>query len=147
MREITVAVVQMHPHLAEVQENLVQMSRFIEEICLRQKTALVVFPELATTGYKCGMRFTELAERVPGPTVNLIAQQAQEFSPRGGPQPGPGRRRGVVRPGQLGGAPHRGVAQLRAGPGLRERCLRGCGCLLRGEHDRGAARDPSRRRG
>jgi predicted amidohydrolase len=80
MREVTIAVVQMHPHLADVQENLVQMSHFIEEICLRQKTDLIVFPELATTGYECGVRFTDLAERVPGPTVNLIAQQAREFS-------------------------------------------------------------------
>ncbi|MFQ6059235.1 MAG: carbon-nitrogen hydrolase family protein [Anaerolineae bacterium] len=80
MREVTVAVVQMHPRLADISENLVHMSQLIEEICSRQKTDLVVFPELATTGYECGVRFTELAERVPGPTVNIIAQRAQEFN-------------------------------------------------------------------
>ena len=79
MREVTVAVVQMNPHLANVQENLVRMSEFIEEICLRQKVNLIVFPELITTGYECGVQFTDLAERAPGPIVNLVAQRAAEF--------------------------------------------------------------------
>ncbi len=79
MREVTIAVVQMEPHLASVQDNLVRMSEFIEQICIRQKTDLIVFPELVTTGYECGVQFTELAERAPGPTVNLIAQRAAEF--------------------------------------------------------------------
>jgi predicted amidohydrolase len=80
MKEIRVAVVQMNPRLAEVSENLVHMSNFVEKICSEQKVDLVVFPELVTIGYECGMRFTELAERVPGPTVNLLAQRAAEFN-------------------------------------------------------------------
>ena len=80
MKEIRVAVVQMNPLLAEVGENLVQMSNFVEKICSEQKVDLVVFPELVTTGYECGMRFTDLAERVPGPTANLLAQRAAEFN-------------------------------------------------------------------
>ena len=80
MKEITVAVVQMDPRLAEVSENLVQMSDFVAKICSEQQVDLVVFPELVTTGYECGMRFTELAERVPGPAVNLLAQRAGEFN-------------------------------------------------------------------
>jgi len=80
MREVTVAVVQMQPHLADVQTNLARMSEFVEQICLRQKTDLIVFPELVTTGYECGVQFTELAERDSGPIVNLIAQRAAEFS-------------------------------------------------------------------
>lgn len=80
MKEIRVAVVQMNPRLAEVSENLMQMSGFVDQICREQKVDLVVFPELITTGYECGMRFTDLAERVPGPTVNLLAQRAADFS-------------------------------------------------------------------
>jgi predicted amidohydrolase len=80
MRDVTIAVVQMHPHLNEIPTNLERMSELIGEICLRQKTDLIVFPELVTTGYECGVRFTDLAERVPGPSVNLIAQRAREFS-------------------------------------------------------------------
>ncbi len=80
MNEIRVAVVQMNPRLAELSENLVQMSDFVDKICSEQKIDLVVFPELVTTGYECGVRFTDLAERVPGPTANLLAQRAAEFS-------------------------------------------------------------------
>ena len=80
MREITVAVVQMQPKLNEVSENLIRMTDFVEKICLEQKIDLIVFPELITTGYECGVRFTDLAERVPGHTANLMAQQAAEFN-------------------------------------------------------------------
>jgi predicted amidohydrolase len=79
MRDITVAVVQMKPVLNEMENNLVQISEWIKKIATAQKTDLVVFPELCTTGYECGVRFTELAQRVPGPTMNLVAQRASEF--------------------------------------------------------------------
>ncbi len=79
MREITVAVVQMQPKLGEVGDNVTHMMEFIEKICLEQRVDLIVFPELINTGYECGVRFTDLAEKVPGHTVNLMAQQAAEF--------------------------------------------------------------------
>jgi predicted amidohydrolase len=79
MREITVAVVQMYPRLGGVEDNLTRMSEFIEKICLQEKVDLIVFPELVITGYECGVRFTELAERIPGHSVNLLAQRASEF--------------------------------------------------------------------
>jgi predicted amidohydrolase len=80
MREITVAVVQMQPRLYEVGDNLIRMTEFIEKICMEQRVDLIVFPELITTGYECGVRFTDLAEKVPGHAANLIAQQAAEFN-------------------------------------------------------------------
>jgi predicted amidohydrolase len=79
MREVTVATVQMKPKLGETEENLVKMSELVAKIAGQQKVDLIVFPELITSGYECGVRFTDLAQRVPGPTVNLIAQRAQEF--------------------------------------------------------------------
>ena len=79
MREITVATVQTEPQLANIGDNLAQMEGFVRQICTEQHVDLILFPELATTGYECGVRFTELAERVPGPTVNLLAQWAEEF--------------------------------------------------------------------
>jgi len=79
MREITVAVVQMQPKLYEVGDNLIRMTEFVENICLEQQVDLIVFPELITTGYECGVQFTDLAERVPGPTVNLIAERAADY--------------------------------------------------------------------
>jgi predicted amidohydrolase len=79
MREITVATVQFQPKLGEPEENLVKMSDFVSKIASQQKVDLIVFPELATSGYELGVRFTELAQRVPGPSVNLMAQRAAEF--------------------------------------------------------------------
>jgi len=80
MQEITVAVVQMNPHLGKVEDNLIAMGKFVDTICTQQKTDLIVFPELATTGYELGLRFTDVAERVPGHAVNLLAQRAADYN-------------------------------------------------------------------
>ncbi len=79
MREVTIAVVQMKPRLGEAEENLVKMTEMVSKIASQQKVDLIVFPELITSGYELGVRFTELAQRVPGPTVNLMAQRANEY--------------------------------------------------------------------
>src|SRR5574342_469070 len=79
MREVTVATVQMKPRLGETEENLVKMSDLVAKIAGQQKVDLIVFPELATTGYEAGKNFTDLAQRVPGASVNVMAQRAQEF--------------------------------------------------------------------
>ena len=78
MREVTVAVVQMDTKLGEPEVNLAKMSDFVRKITSEQKVDLIVFPELATTGYECGVRFTQLTQRVPGPAVNVLAQRANE---------------------------------------------------------------------
>ncbi|MFQ5613546.1 MAG: carbon-nitrogen hydrolase family protein [Anaerolineae bacterium] len=80
MREVKIALVQMAPRLGEVGENLARMAKYVEEISLEQRVDLILFPELATTGYENGVRFTDLAEKVPGHAVNLMAQQAREFN-------------------------------------------------------------------
>ena len=79
MREVTVAAVQMRPVLNEMEENLVRMADYIAKICGSQKVDIIVFPELITTGYECGVRFTDLAQRIPGASVNVVAQRAAEF--------------------------------------------------------------------
>lgn len=79
MREISIAVVQMSPKLNEQSENLLKMSEMIGKIASQEKVDLIVFPELITSGNELGLRFTELAQRVPGPTVNLIAQRANDY--------------------------------------------------------------------
>ncbi|PJF39743.1 MAG: carbon-nitrogen hydrolase family protein [Chloroflexi bacterium] len=79
MREITIAIAQLQPKLGEAEDNLVKMSEMISNIASQQKVDLIVFPELVTSGYELGVRFTELAQRVPGPTVNLMAQRANEY--------------------------------------------------------------------
>lgn len=79
MREVTIAIVQMKPLLGEPEENLVKMSEWIGKIASQQKVDLIVFPELITSGSELGVRFTEIAQRIPGPTVNLIAQRANDY--------------------------------------------------------------------
>lgn len=79
MRELTIATVQFAPKQGEPEENLVKMSEFVSKIASQQKVDLIVFPELATSGNELGVKFTEVAQRIPGPTVNLMAQRAAEF--------------------------------------------------------------------
>jgi len=79
MRELSVATVQMKPELGQMEDNLLKMSEFIARVATEQPVDLIIFPELITTGYEIGPRFPQLAQRIPGPTVNLIAQRASEF--------------------------------------------------------------------
>ncbi len=79
MREVNLAVVQTSPIVGQVQENLQRMDRFIEEICASHHVDLIVFPELATTGYECGIQFNDLAEPVPGHSVGYLGKRAAEF--------------------------------------------------------------------
>lgn len=79
MREVTIALVQMSPLLNQVEQNLTTMSKFVEEICLQQKVDLIIFPELCTTGYECGVQFANLAERVDEHSVNTLSKQAAEY--------------------------------------------------------------------
>ena len=80
MPEITIAVVQFQPVLNEPDENIRRMSDFIQKICTEQPVDLIVFPELATTGHECGLRFTDFAEPIPGPTVSRLAKDAAQFN-------------------------------------------------------------------
>jgi predicted amidohydrolase len=78
MREITIATAQFAPKLGEPEENLIKMSEMISDITKKHTVDLIVFPELVTSGNELGLRFTEVAQRVPGATVNLLAQRANE---------------------------------------------------------------------
>jgi predicted amidohydrolase len=80
MREVTIALAQMAPVLNDNEENLRRMGSYIQRICSEQPTNLIVFPELALSGYEGGLNFTRLAERVTGHAVSYIAGKAAEFS-------------------------------------------------------------------
>ncbi len=79
MRKVNVALAQTVPVLNEVDRNLVAMAKLVEQTSLRQKIDLFVFPELSTTGYECGVRFADLADRVEGRTVESIAELAARY--------------------------------------------------------------------
>jgi omega-amidase len=78
-REVAIALVQMEPKLSEVEANLERMVKLVEEIGAKENINLIVFPELATTGYECGVRFTDLAETVPGHSVEMLKKRAAEM--------------------------------------------------------------------
>ncbi|MDQ3654695.1 MAG: carbon-nitrogen hydrolase family protein [Chloroflexota bacterium] len=75
---ITVALAQIQPETADKRANL---HRFDD--CLERAAAmgagLVVFPELALTGYACGDGFFEVAEPVPGPSTEHLAGTARKL--------------------------------------------------------------------
>jgi predicted amidohydrolase len=79
MPEITIALAQMQPKLGEPEDNLIKMSEMINKIASQHRVDLIVFPELVTSGYELGVRFTEVAERIPGPSLNLLSKRANEF--------------------------------------------------------------------
>src|SRR5436309_15979216 len=79
MREATIALVQLHPTLGQVTDNLDRMGKMIDQICHTQKVNLIVFPELATTGYENGVNFTDLAEQIPGYTSNFLGKLANDY--------------------------------------------------------------------
>ncbi|MCX7839877.1 MAG: carbon-nitrogen hydrolase family protein [Anaerolineae bacterium] len=79
MREIFVAIAQFQPRLNDVQKNLDRMGDIIDHICAAQKVDLIVFPELATTGYECGVRFAEFAEPVPGYVIETLGARVARY--------------------------------------------------------------------
>lgn len=79
MREVTIAAIQMKPQLGQMEDNLVAMSDWIKQVATEQRVDLIIFPELITTGHECGVSFTDYAQRVSGPSVNLVAQRASEY--------------------------------------------------------------------
>jgi predicted amidohydrolase len=79
MREVYIAIAQFHPRLNEPQANLERMGDIIDHICAAQKVNLIVFPELATTGYECGVKFTELAEQAPGYTIETLGARVARY--------------------------------------------------------------------
>jgi predicted amidohydrolase len=79
MREVFVAIAQFQPRLNEVQKNLDRMCDIIDHICAAQKVNLIVFPELATTGYECGVRFAEFAEPVPGYAIETLGAHIARY--------------------------------------------------------------------
>lgn len=79
MRDVSIALVQFHPQLGAVNDNLDRMGKMIQQICTTQRVNLIVFPELATTGYENGVNFTDLAEQLPGYTSNFLGKLAGDF--------------------------------------------------------------------
>jgi len=85
---VSVACVNFHTEWGNKQANLEKMKAIATEAA-RQGNNIVVFPELALSGYECSEDETaatrscslhrELAETVPGPSTKAMAEIAKEF--------------------------------------------------------------------
>ena len=71
-----VVCIQTYPVLGDKSKNINRMIELIEKaVNEKPDTQLVVFPELATTGYECGEKFKDLAE-----VINYKSETVQAFS-------------------------------------------------------------------
>jgi predicted amidohydrolase len=60
---VNVACVQFHPVLGQLDLNLAKIQANVQQVMAEQPlTSLIVFPELATSGYECAERFHDLAQ-------------------------------------------------------------------------------------
>lgn len=77
-----VLCIQTHPILFQKEENLKHMEELLRKAMHDYPdTQLVIFPELATSGYQCGWRFSEFAEPLKddSPSVNKMASLARKY--------------------------------------------------------------------
>jgi len=72
-----VAICQITPKTNDKNSNKQKMKEFTLN-AVKQGAKLVVFPELALTGYNCGDRFFDLAETIPGESTQFFASIAAE---------------------------------------------------------------------
>lgn len=77
---VDVASVQFYPKLGQVQHNLQAMNDWVQTVMkAAPQTELIVFPELANTGYECGEQFASLAESVQsGQSIAKMAACARQ---------------------------------------------------------------------
>ena len=71
-----VVCIQTYPFRCDKAKNINKMIELLEKaVSEKPDTQLVVFPELATTGYECGEKFKELAE-----VIDDKSETVQAFS-------------------------------------------------------------------
>ncbi|MDP8909063.1 MAG: carbon-nitrogen hydrolase family protein [Chloroflexota bacterium] len=73
--QINVALAQIQPATGDKDANIEKIGDFLARAA-GMGAQLVVFPELALTGYACGDAFFEVAEEVPGPRTSSTARIA-----------------------------------------------------------------------
>jgi predicted amidohydrolase len=73
-----IAIAQCTPHLNDKNANLTMMSHYLHQ-AKKQEAELVVFPELALTGYSVGEQLEMIAEDVEGPSLQVMQKLCQEL--------------------------------------------------------------------
>ena len=74
-----IAVVQFIPVLGNKQENIKMIIRFLRE-AKEQAADIVVFPELALTGYSIGSLLPSIAETKEGESLRIIGEACKELN-------------------------------------------------------------------
>lgn len=77
--KITVALAQVEPATGDIAGNLAVFDDAIERAA-GQGADLVIFPELALSGYACGDAFFDVAEPVPGPSTEHLVATAKRHN-------------------------------------------------------------------
>jgi len=78
--KVNIAVAQISPERYNIDRNLSKIENFIINIMNEKECDLIVFPELATTGYECWDRFSELAEKPSeAESIKRIGRVAREY--------------------------------------------------------------------
>ena len=79
--KVNIACCQMQSGLGTKRENIRKMISQIEGITSRDNVDLIVFPELATTGYECSDLYGELSEPFPqGESIKIFEEQAKKYN-------------------------------------------------------------------
>lgn len=74
---VNVALAQVQPVTGDKIANLRTFVDYLDRAA-EQGAQLVVFPELALTGYGCGDAFFDVAEPVPGPATERLSEEARK---------------------------------------------------------------------
>ena len=85
---VSVACVNFHPAWGDKAANLAKMKTFVTDAA-KQGNNIIVFPELALSGYECSedaggekkpcRMHTDLAEAIPGPSTNEMSALAKKL--------------------------------------------------------------------
>ncbi len=76
-KKVNVALVQIECKVGDKNYNIKKIENYIKQ-AKKKRASLIVFPELALTGYVCRDRVYELAETVPGPSVHRLEAIAKK---------------------------------------------------------------------
>ncbi|MGI6045531.1 MAG: carbon-nitrogen hydrolase family protein [Eggerthellaceae bacterium] len=78
--QVTIACVQIDCSLGDKESNIQKMISWMEKVTHDAAIDLIVFPELAVTGYECGELYPQLAETFPdGESIKRLAKAAAQF--------------------------------------------------------------------
>lgn len=76
-KRVNVALAQISCKVGDKDYNIGKIERYVKQ-AKRKRASLIVFPELALTGYTCRDLVYELAEPIPGPSVHRLETIAKK---------------------------------------------------------------------